>query len=307
MFSIKYSNKKYIYPLLLVMVIVAIGVTGCSNSAASTSTPETDLPLPTETPFIPSPTPEPLAAVVNGEKLLLVDFEAEVQRYILALGEEVDQALTDDQREVVLDQMIDEILLSQAAVENGFELPEAEFEQRLQELGSAIGGAEALDGWMVQYGYTPDEFATSLRRSITAAWQRDEIIGQVAETAEQVHARQILVRDEELAEDILANLQSGAEFATLALSYDPLTGGDLGWFPKGYILLPEIEEASFALQPGEYSEIVSTSYGYHILEVIEREKQRTLEPDALKTLQRQKIQDWLKERREQSQIEIVVP
>ena len=307
MFSIKYLNIKYIYLILLMMVIFAIGVTGCSNSAPPTATPDTDLPLPTETPFIPSPTPEPLAAVVNGENLLLADFEAEAQRYLLALGEEADQVLSEDQREVVLDQMIDEMLLSQAAVENGFELQEAEFEQRLQELEDAVGGVDALDGWMAQYGYSPDGFAASLRRSISAAWQRDEVIAQVAETAEQVHPRQILVRDQELAEDILANLQSGAEFATLALRYDPLTGGDLGWFPRGYILLPEIEEASFALQPGEYSEIVSTSYGYHIVEVIERDEQRKLEPEALKTLQRQKMRDWLIEQREQSQIEIVVP
>jgi len=307
MFPIHYSNKKLIVRLVLALAIFAMGAGGCNSAEPATPTPNMDLPTPTDTPFTPSPTPEPLAAVVNGEGLLLADYEAEVERYLLAMGEESSQSLAETQRLAILDQMIDETLLIQAAVEAGYELTDEEFEQRLRSLEEAAGGADALKEWMDSNGYTAETFAASLRRSIKAAWQRDQIISQVPETSEQVHARQILVRDEELAGDILGNLRSGADFATLAFRYDPLTGGDLGWFPRGFLLVPEIEEAAFALQPGETSEIISTTYGYHILEVIERDEQRPLEPDALKTLQRQEIENWLKERREQGQIEIELP
>jgi len=307
MFPIHYSNKKLIVRLVLALAIFAMGAGGCNSAEPATPTPNMDLPTPTDTPFTPSPTPEPLAAVVNGEGLLLADYEAEVERYVLAMGVESSQSLLETQRLAILDQMIDETLLIQAAVEAGYELTDEEFEQRLRSLEEAAGGADALKEWMDSNGYTAETFAASLRRSIKAAWQRDQIISQVPETSEQVHARQILVRDEELAGDILGNLRSGADFATLAFRYDPLTGGDLGWFPRGFLLVPEIEEAAFALQPGETSEIISTTYGYHILEVIERDEQRPLEPDALKTLQRQEIENWLKERREQGQIEIELP
>ncbi len=43
-------------------------------------------------------------------------------------------------------------------------------------------------------------------------------------------------------------LQAGADFATLAYRYDPLTGGDLGWFPRGVLTQPAVEEAAFSLQ-----------------------------------------------------------
>jgi len=307
MFPIHYSNKKSIVRWVLAVALFAMGAAGCSSAAPATPTPDVDLPVPTNTPFIPSPTPEPLAAVVNGERLLLADYEAEVERYVLTMGVESSQTLAETQQLAILDQMIDETLLIQAAVEAGYELTDEEFEQRLRGLEEAAGGADALNGWMEANGYTAETFAASLRRSITAAWQRDQIIGQVPESNEQVHARQILVRDGELASDILGDLRSGADFATLAFRYDPLTGGELGWFPRGFLLVPEIEEAAFALQPGETSEIISTTYGYHILEVIERDEQRPLEPGALKTLQRQEIENWLKERREQGQIEIELP
>ena len=289
------------------LMIIALGLTGCANPEVEVSTPENNPSISTNTPFIPSPTPVPLAAVVNGEGIPLEDYEAELTRYALSFGFESSRELTEAQRLEVLDQMIDETLLIEAAFENGYELSEEEFEQRLSDLEQAVGGADALKEWMIKHGYTQDEFAVSLQRSIVAAWQRDQIINQVPETDEQVHARQILVRDEELAGDILGNLRSGADFATLAYSYDPLTGGDLGWFPRGFLLVPEIEEAAFALQQGEYSEIISTQYGYHIIEVMERDAQRELEPEARRTLQTKKIQGWLKEYREQSQIEITLP
>ena len=303
MWSNNSSKNKHLSLQFLLVVLLAIGIAGCSNSGRVTPSPVSEVPAETSTPLLPSPTPEPLAAVVNGEKLLLTDFEAELQRYVLAQGEESPQSLTEDQQMEVLNEMIDEILLSQGAVEDGFEMQDAEFQQRLTELEASAGGAEQLNSWIGQHGYTQETFEASLRLSIAAAWERDNIIEQVPESMEQVHVRQILVTDEDLAKDILGNLKSGADFATLALTYDPLTGGDLGWFPKEFILLPEVEEAAFALQPGEFSEIVPTAYGFHILEVVERGEE-PLQPEARKALQRQRIQDWLKERREQSQIEI---
>ncbi|TLN09224.1 post-translocation molecular chaperone, partial [bacterium] len=105
---------------------------------------------------------------------------------------------------------------------------------------------------------------------------------------------------------IYNNLQSGADFATLAQQYDPATGGELGWFPRGYLAQPAVEEAAFALLPDQYSPVVETEIGFHIIEVLAREV-RPLAPDALQTLQRAALADWLKQQRSTVQIEMLLP
>jgi hypothetical protein len=76
------------------------------------------------------------------------------------------------------------------------------------------------------------------------------------------------------AEDILKRVRAGEDFAKLAkeFSTDPGSkdkGGDLGWFGHGQ-MVPEFEQAAFALQPGQVSDLVQTKFGYHIIKVDER-------------------------------------
>jgi peptidyl-prolyl cis-trans isomerase C len=139
------------------------------------------------------------------------------------------------------------------------------------------------------------------------AWMRDQLIAQVPTTAEQVHVRQILLYSSDQANEVLAQLKAGKDFAALAAQYDPLTFGDLGWSPRHYLLDPKIEEAVFSLQPGQSSDVIQTSAGFHIIQVIERESQRPLDSNALLALQLQALDNWLQERRNQSQIQFLLP
>jgi peptidyl-prolyl cis-trans isomerase C len=116
-------------------------------------------------------------------------------------------------------------------------------------------------------------------------------LSPLPETAEQVHARQILQVSSEQAEESLAQIGSGKDFGERAKEIDPLTGGDLGWFPRGYLLDPKLDEAAFSLEPGEYSPVIQTGAGFHILQVLERDPQRPLDPDARLVLQSQALQD----------------
>ena len=142
---------------------------------------------------------------------------------------------------------------------------------------------------------------------MAAAWMRDQITGAVPWVADQVHARQILLYNSSDANDILSRLNSGEDFTTLAFQYDPATGGDLGWFPKGYLTEPALETAAFSLDPGKYSDVIQTPLGYHILLVIERDAQHPLTSDARMNLQEKALSNWLAARRAQSDIQILAP
>lgn len=149
------------------------------------------------------------------------------------------------------------------------------------------------------------------RRAIEANLLRSKLQGlfasRVPTSEEQVHARHILVKTEEEAQTVLARLKGGEDFVSLAkeLSTDESTkeeGGDLGWFPRG-VMVPEFEEAAFALQPGETSGIVKTSFGYHIIRVEERDSNRELEPYLLEQRRASALRDWLEEQRQSEAVE----
>ncbi|HZS82645.1 MAG TPA: peptidylprolyl isomerase [Stellaceae bacterium] len=91
---------------------------------------------------------------------------------------------------------------------------------------------------------------------------------------EEVSARHILVASEDEAKAIIAELDKGADFATLAKAKSTdsskETGGDLGYFSKDE-MLPEFAEAAFKLKKGEYTKTpVHTQFGWHVIKVDDR-------------------------------------
>jgi peptidyl-prolyl cis-trans isomerase C len=295
--------------LLLAFLLIA----GCGRdntetpppSEALTLTPTSQV-LPSDTPLPPTPTatPEPLAAQVNGEPVTLAEYESELGRYLAAAG--ITQA-DETARQLALEYLVDELLLAQSAYADGFQLAEADLQARLDDLIAQVGGAQAFTSWLVTNQYDEASFRRALTRSIAAAWMRDRILENVPLAAEQVHARQVLLFNRQEAQEILDRLNSGANFATIVAQVDPFARGELGWFPQGYLLEPLIEAAAFSLEPGEHSDIIETRLGFHIIQVIERQDNRPLEPDALQALRRLAVQNWLADRRSQSQIELHLP
>jgi peptidyl-prolyl cis-trans isomerase D len=77
------------------------------------------------------------------------------------------------------------------------------------------------------------------------------------------------------AEDLLKQIKGGADFAALAKanSDDPGSkeqGGELGMIQRG-VTVPAFEKAAFELQPGKVSDVIKTQFGYHILQVEEKQ------------------------------------
>ena len=256
------------------------------------------------------PTPEPLAARVNGEPILLSAYMRERERRTLGL--EIQPATEAAFNAQVLQAMIDQVLINQAAAAEGIVVSEAEIEAELtiqSDLAAQTG--TTLEEIVNAQLYTMDEYRTVIRELLTVQ-KLSEVVANVSPYAEQVHSRHILVADEATAQDLLAQVQAGADFAALAAQYslDASTarlGGDLDWVSRGDLLQPEVEMAIFSLQPGEIAPYpVKSSLGYHIVQTLERVEDRPLSQAALAEKRQQAFLAWLEGQRRMAVIEVFI-
>jgi peptidyl-prolyl cis-trans isomerase C len=283
--------------ILLILTLSACAAPGTLNPipASPTSTPSL---VPTVT-----ATSVPLAVSVNGEGIPIPEFNAELARYQqaqTALGNTVSlEAAT----QALRDEFVDNLLLAQAAAANGYQVDDLALQRRIDSLDTQIGGPGKLTAWETAHGYTDSDFRAALRLQMAAALMRDKIAASVPATAEQVHVKQILLYNADAAQQALGYLKAGWNFTDLAARYDPVTKGELGWFPRGYLSDSAVETAAFALQPGQTSDVIQTPAGYDILFVVERDPAHLLSPDALLTLQEHAVQNWLTQQRNASKIQ----
>jgi parvulin-like peptidyl-prolyl isomerase len=294
---------KTIFLLLIVSSLIA----ACGGGQPTL--PPTDVvpsAFPTDVP--PTATPElPLAARVNGEGILLEDFNTELKVFQLALQQTGDVFTAEEIYAKVLDDLIANTLLAQEAEKSGQVFDDAAIQARVDQLAAQMGGAEQLAAWKQANGYSDQAFLRALARGVKAAWQRDQIMAAVPETIEQVHVQQILVQDEAYANQILERLKSGQDFATLAAQLDPVKKGELGWFPRGFLFQPEVEAAAFSTEAGAFSGVIPSAIGYHILLVMEKDPNRVLGPEGRSTLQKAAVAAWVAAKRSQSAVEILIP
>jgi parvulin-like peptidyl-prolyl isomerase len=290
--------------LMIILSACTIALSGCSLVGGK-------IPTATLTPEPPTATPEPAAARVNGEAILIVDFEEELRRYETAKQEAgIDLATLDGYENQVLQALIDRKLLAQGARASGIEIETSAVNTTMQELAVELGGNEAMGAWLAETGYTLESFKLALAEDMLAADMVDLILQDLPENVEQVHARHILLASEADASFVLEQLAANADFGRLANLYsrDASTkpdGGDLGWFPRGGLLFPEVESAAFELQPGEISGIVASDLGYHIIETLEK-AERPLSPNDLRRQQEHAVEDWITAQRESANIELLI-
>jgi hypothetical protein len=307
----------------LLLAAAMLLLTACSEQRPAATVPAlptaasapSRTPTAAPTPIPPTPTPPaPLAALVDGEYVFLADYEERVAQYEQALlAQGLDPATEEGKtrlaaaREEVLDGLINGVLIQKKAAGLGITLADEEIEAQVAADIEGGGGQGSFTEWLSATGQTRDDYKASLYEAML--WQKvmDAVVGQVPATAEQVHARLIVVDTREAADGVQAQLQSGADFAQLAreLSLDEATrenGGDLGWFPRG-LIDQELEDVAFSLQPGEIAGPLEIAQGFRFVQVTEREQGRAIAPEMQLDLKRVTFERWLEEQRRAAHIE----
>ncbi|MEK7329005.1 MAG: peptidylprolyl isomerase, partial [Chloroflexota bacterium] len=289
-------------PRLIILLLILMLVAACGDTV-NTATPAGGGPTPVIAGATASPTLEPTAtqlpraASVNGQPIYQTDYEAEVARFeagVASLGR--DLAQEGDYQARVLDALIDKSLILQAAAEAGLTVSDAEVQAAYDKAVFERGGQEAFDAWLAANYYTAEQFRAELRDGILTSAIQSQIVNSVPPEMEQVHARHILLATADEANQTLAELAAGADFATLAVerSLDQssrINGGDLGWFPPNGLTVKEVAGAAFALQAGEISAVIQSQLGFHIIQALERGP-HPLSPTARALLQQQALDAW---------------
>jgi parvulin-like peptidyl-prolyl isomerase len=228
----------------------------------------------------PPPAPD-VVAQIEGDAVRYPDFQTYLQQ---ALGES-GSSLSSDVLSSLLDQYLDERLLSRLAVERGL-LPEDAADGR-------FGRRRALDLLLADEARREGDDARPTEAEVKAWYlaHLDEL-----RRPERVRLRQILVETRQQAEKLRARIEAGGDFGAVgaAAAADPdvaATAGFQGELSRAD-LPPAFADLIFSLQPGEVSDVVEAEYGFHLFEVTERLPAETLPLEAVRDdVERRLLQD----------------
>lgn len=283
------------------------------NTAVTATAVETAVP----TPIPPTPTPsDPLAAIVNGEEILLSTYEKQLARF-----QQSDPNGTIDYQPVALNSIIDTTLITQAALSAGYTVDETRIDQEILALIEAAEGRENFEAWLNRNFYTEEELRQEIAFGILYSPLVADVAAAVPTTSEQVRASYIKVSDETLANTLFSQIQNGEDFATLAnqnslpeINSQTPNGGDIGFFGRDWTLLgvPDaLQETAFSLEPGQSAQlspqIESDGITYfYIVQTTEKDAQHPIPQSRLDQLRQDAIVSWTESLRQNADIVILI-
>lgn len=278
-----------------------------------------------------------VSAKVNGKPIYTEQIDREMERYLAQYAQYGMQPSEEDRakiREQVIEQLIARELLLQEAESQKIKADQEEVDKQLEQIKERSGSEENFNNALAQAGFASE---ADFRKEIEEAFILQELIenrlvkdltvsdqdareyydanpAQFVQP-EQVHARHILIKlaqdaskeDEDAAyakiKQVQQELAKGADFAELAQKYSEgpsgPQGGDLGYFGKGQMVKP-FEDAAFAMEPGDISDVVRTQFGLHLIKVEDKKPSSvidfdTVKPQLLDMLLNQKKSEMLQE------------
>jgi peptidyl-prolyl cis-trans isomerase SurA len=252
-----------------------------------------------------------IAAVVNDEVVLESDVEEQLVNFLAQAKVRPDSATVDTLRHQILEQLIDDKLVVGEAKKQGLTVNDAEVKKQLDaalaQKKEELGGEEAFQDQLRKENLTEaklrEKYRVELERQLMGRRLIDRMFpkksvpeaealtyfkahpekfpkvpAQVRVAVIQIPPTPDSTADAAGRAKILAarkRIVGGEKFAKVAadVSEDPSSarsGGDLGFFAQG-TMEPSVEEAAFRLKIGQLSDPVRTVYGWHLVEVIERD------------------------------------
>ena len=229
-----------------------------------------------------------------------------------------------------LEEMVDELLLRQAAQNKKLKPDNAEGDRRFGELKSRFPDEKVFAAQLESAGTNPSQVKSDIseqlvRERLVAVERKLSVKDDELKDAftankdelgrpEAVHLRHILLKSKQEAEALAAQIEKGADFKKLAAekSLAPtgkVNGGDYGFVTRG-MLPPEIESVAFSLKDGELK-ILESGKGAHLLQAVARRKAEPASFDKVKEqlrelVMQQKIKAalpaYLRELREKAEI-----
>lgn len=276
-------------PRLLTVAVVAMLLAACTRPAEDAAK-ATGEPATGDATAAKSAT----LATVNGQKLSQELFDVFAQ----AVMGGSQQPPTDEQKTQMVDQLINMTLAAQAAEKEGL-AKDPKVQARLELLRTQVLAEAASEKYVTSHPVSESEL-------------KAEYDAQVATMPKEYKARHILVDAKEKAEEIIAKLEAGGDFAKLAAAdskdSSAKNGGDLGWFSPQTMVKP-FADAVVALQKGQYTkQPVQSEFGWHVILLEDVRSPEVPAFDQVKSqvemfTQRKKLQAYIDELRKNAQIQ----
>jgi peptidyl-prolyl cis-trans isomerase C len=273
---------------LAALAVVAVPLGGI---AVSLSQAQTQAPAPAA-----KPAEDVVVATVNGQKIM----RSEVEMMAATLPPQYRQMPLQLIFPALLDQAINSKLLAGEGRKQGLQ-NDPEVKRRMT----------MIEDRLIQDAYEQKELAKLITPAALKARYDKQVAGMAPE--DEVNARHILVKTEDEAKALIAELKKNADFAKLAKEKSTDTGsggngGDLGWFKKGD-MVPEFADAAFLLKKGDISATpVKTQFGFHVIKLEDRRPAKPptyeeMEEDLRSQMEREAGAQLVDDMRKKAQIE----
>ena len=242
---------------------------------------------------------DPAVAVVNGSKLYESDLKWQMENIKRGTpGSDQSSEANHQMRKMALQELIGFELLYQDGLSLGIKDVDKQVDDMIASGIKQFGSQEKLTEQLAKDGLTLDHVRKFLKKNVVIQAEVEKRIApQVTVTEADIEAyyeankdrlkhdglvgaRHILIKFSENATEeqkkaalekiqaLRVEIAGGKDFAEVAKANSDCPskerGGDLGYFPKG-TMVPEFEKAAFSLNEGELSQVVETSYGYHLI------------------------------------------
>lgn len=181
-------------------------------------------------------------------------------------------------KEIAGDQLLQQVVIEKI-LNDKYKVSKEEIEEEFKTVKEQLG--EGFKAALAQANLTEEDLKTNIRMSLLqqkavedVEVTDEEIKNYYGQAKQELNARHILVDDEKTAKEVIKKLEAGEDFAAVAKEYSQDTGsaekgGELGWFSVG-MMVPEFNDAAYALEVNKISEPVKSSHGYHVIQVTEK-------------------------------------